>query len=60
MSDVEAEWQHKWRALQRYHHQYGDAHVGFRDTDERKFPDLGRWASKQRAALKAHQLAGNR
>lgn len=39
---------------------YGDAHVGFRDGDERHFADLGRWAAKQRAAWKGRSLSAHR
>ena len=60
MSDAEADWQHKHRQLDLYYQQHGDTHVGFRDQDDRSYPDLGRWAAKQRAAWKARRLSPHR
>ena len=60
MSDAEAEWQHRFRQLVGYHGKHADAHVGFRDGDDRKYPDLGRWAAKQRAAWKTRSLSPHR
>ncbi|KAK9796990.1 hypothetical protein WJX73_008860 [Symbiochloris irregularis] len=60
MSDAEADWQHRYRQLDKYCRQHGDSHIGFRDGDERHWGDLSRWAAKQRAAWKSRSLQPHR
>ncbi|KAK9812685.1 hypothetical protein WJX72_001950 [[Myrmecia] bisecta] len=57
VSDNASQWQQRYTDLVAYHHQHGDAHVGYRDDDD---AELARWANKQRAAYKEGSLSMER
>lgn len=53
-SDLPAEWQNKLTELAAYVQEHGDAHCGFRDSDDRR---LARWCRKQRSDFSKGDLS---
>ncbi len=57
ISDGDAEWARRAAQLAAYVDAHGDAHVGFRSSDD---AELARWAAKQRGDWAAGMLAPHR
>ena len=57
VSDGSLEWEKRCLQLAQYAQEHGDAHIGYRDSED---SDLVRWARKQRHSHKLQTLHADR